>query len=121
VQASGFATLSADLQGVGPTSLRLARLFESMPPTCPNFGADIRIIAFITDAAPVERILLALGEPPRPPPIAPKRPGAAHSCSAWVPAQTILVWSFAAQSQLTHPHGQWHSHIFRNSIFLKRA
>ena len=39
----------------------------------PNCGAHRRIIAFITDAAPVERILVALGEPPRPPPIAPAR------------------------------------------------
>jgi hypothetical protein len=33
----------------------------------------VRIIAFITEAAPVEQILLALGEPPRPPPISPAR------------------------------------------------
>jgi hypothetical protein len=31
------------------------------------------IIAFITDAAPIERILNHIGEPPRPPPIAPAR------------------------------------------------
>jgi len=37
----------------------------------------MRIIAFITEAAPVEQILLALGEPPRPPPITPARPCAA--------------------------------------------
>jgi hypothetical protein len=37
----------------------------------------MRIIAFLTEAAPVERILLALGEPTEPPPIAPARPGAA--------------------------------------------
>ncbi|MGB5736582.1 MAG: transposase [Thiohalocapsa sp.] len=69
----------------------LARLFESLPLTCPNCGADMRLIAFITEAAPVERILTHIGEPPRPPPITPARPGAALSCSAWVPAQTILV------------------------------
>ncbi len=51
----------------------LARLFESLPLTCPNCGADMRIIAFITDAAPVERMLTHIGEPPRPPPIAPAR------------------------------------------------
>ncbi len=39
-----------------------------------NNSADRRcIIALITDAAPVERILVALGESPRPPPIAPAR------------------------------------------------
>ena len=50
----------------------------------------MRIIAFVADAAPIERILIHIGEPPRPPPIAPARPGAAQSCSAWAPAQTIL-------------------------------
>jgi hypothetical protein len=33
----------------------------------------MRIIAFITETAPVEQMLLALGEPPRPPPITPAR------------------------------------------------
>ncbi len=51
----------------------LARLFESLPLVCPNCGADMRLIAFVVEAAPVERILLALGEPPRPPPITPAR------------------------------------------------
>ncbi|BCU06382.1 hypothetical protein Atep_10590 [Allochromatium tepidum] len=50
-----------------------ARLFESLPLVCPNCGADMRIIAFITEATPVERILTHLGEPPRPPPISPTR------------------------------------------------
>ncbi|WP_052314972.1 hypothetical protein [Thiocystis violascens] len=51
----------------------LARLFESLPLVCPNCGADMRIISFITKAEPVERILTHIGEPPRPPPIAPAR------------------------------------------------
>jgi hypothetical protein len=51
----------------------LARLFESLPLVCPNCGADMRLIAFITEAAPVERILTHIGEPPRPPPITPAR------------------------------------------------
>jgi hypothetical protein len=51
----------------------LARLFESLPLICPNCGADMRLIAFITEAAPVERILTHIGEPPRPPPITPAR------------------------------------------------
>lgn len=33
----------------------LARLFESLPLNCPNCGADMRIFAFVIDAAPVER------------------------------------------------------------------
>jgi len=51
----------------------LARLFESLPLVCPNYGADMRIIAFITEATPVERILDHIGELSRAPPIAPAR------------------------------------------------
>jgi len=50
-------------------AMLLARLFASLPLVCRNCGANLRIIAFITEAAPVEQILLALGEPPLPPPI----------------------------------------------------
>jgi hypothetical protein len=51
----------------------LTRLFKSLPLVCPNCGADMRIIAFLTDAAPIERILTHIGEPPHPPAIAPAR------------------------------------------------
>ena len=54
-------------------AMLLARLFESLPLVCPCCGADMRIVAFITEAAPVERILTHIGEPSRPPPIAPAR------------------------------------------------
>jgi hypothetical protein len=50
-----------------------SRLFASLPLVCPNCGAHMRIIAFVTKAAPVQRIPLALGEPTEPPPIAPAR------------------------------------------------
>jgi hypothetical protein len=53
----------------------LARLFESLLLVCPNCGADMRIIAFITEATPIERILIRIGEPPRPPPRADHPPG----------------------------------------------
>jgi hypothetical protein len=55
-----------------PDGIKL-RLFESLPLVCPNCGADMRLIAFITEAAPVERILTHIGEPPRPPLISPAR------------------------------------------------
>jgi hypothetical protein len=51
----------------------LAWLFESLPLVYPNCGADMRIIAFITEATPIMRILIRIGEPPRPSPIAPER------------------------------------------------
>jgi hypothetical protein len=49
----------------------LARLFESVPLTCPHCGADMRIVAFITESAPVQRILNHIGEPAEGPRIAP--------------------------------------------------
>ena len=51
----------------------LARLFEPLPLVCPNCGAGMRIITFVTEAAPVQRILAHIGEPTQPPPIAPAR------------------------------------------------
>ena len=35
--------------------------------------ADMRIVAFTTEASPVQRILTHIGEPAEPPPIAPAR------------------------------------------------
>jgi hypothetical protein len=54
-------------------AMLLARLFESLPLSCPNCGADMRIVAFVTAAAPVQRILAHIGEHTEPPPIAPAR------------------------------------------------
>jgi hypothetical protein len=47
-------------------AMLLARLFESLPLVCPNCGADMRIIAFVTEAATVLRILTHIGEPADP-------------------------------------------------------
>jgi hypothetical protein len=44
-------------------------------------GRRVCLIAFITEAAPVERILLAFGEPPRPPPTTPAWPPCLGRCS----------------------------------------
>ncbi len=54
-------------------AMLLARLVECLPLTCPSCGAHMRIVAFITEAAPVERILTHIGQPAQPPPIAPAR------------------------------------------------
>jgi hypothetical protein len=51
----------------------LARLFPSLPLVSPNCGADLRIVAFITETAPVRRILNHIGEPAAPPRISPAR------------------------------------------------
>ena len=51
----------------------IARVAETFPLACPACGGDIRLIAFITDPAPIRKILLHLGEPLEPPPRAPAR------------------------------------------------
>jgi hypothetical protein len=54
-------------------AILLARLFATFPLLCPQCGAALRLIAFLTAAEPVARILTRLGEPSEPPPIAPAR------------------------------------------------
>jgi hypothetical protein len=51
----------------------LARIYEVFPLLCPLCGAQMRIVAFITDPTPSARDLAHLGEPIRPPIIAPAR------------------------------------------------
>jgi hypothetical protein len=51
----------------------IARIAEDFPLVCPACGGDIRLIAFITDPAPIRKILVHLGEPLEPPPLAPAR------------------------------------------------
>ena len=38
-------------------AILLARIYEAFPLTCPGCGAGLRIIAFLTATAPVQRIL----------------------------------------------------------------
>jgi len=40
---------------------------------CPGCGGDIRLIAFITEPGPIQKILTHLGEPLAPPPVSPAR------------------------------------------------
>ena len=51
----------------------LARIGEHFPLECPTCGGDIRLIAFITEPAPIKKILTHLGDPLEPPPVAPAR------------------------------------------------
>lgn len=41
----------------------MARVGEEFHLECPNYGGDIRLIAFITDPGPIRKILTHLGEP----------------------------------------------------------
>lgn len=52
----------------------LARIYEVFPLTCPQCRAEMRIIAFITEAVDVRAILEYIGEPATPPrPVSPRR------------------------------------------------
>ena len=63
-------------------------------PVCPRCGADMRIIAFTTETAPVRRILIHIGEPAEPPRIAPAR-----GPPAWddPPVDLVPDWDALAQ------------------------
>ena len=54
-------------------ALLLARIYEVFPLQCPLCGAQMRLIAFITQAPAVNTILGHLGEPTTPPEVAPAR------------------------------------------------
>jgi len=54
-------------------AMRLARLYEALPLSCPVGGAERRIIAFITEAVAGRAILEHLGEPATPPRLASAR------------------------------------------------
>jgi hypothetical protein len=51
----------------------LARIYEVFPLACPDCGGDMRILAFITAAEPVDAILTHLGLPTTAPPRSPAR------------------------------------------------
>jgi hypothetical protein len=51
----------------------LARIYEVLPLLCPACGGEMRIISFITLPSTVERVLLHLNLPHRPPRVSPAR------------------------------------------------
>jgi len=51
----------------------LARIYEVLPLNCPHCGAEMRLIAAITDKPSTKRILTHIGEPGRPLPTSPAR------------------------------------------------
>ncbi len=51
----------------------IARIYDVLPLLCPSCGAAMRILAFVTDPAPVHTILSYLDLPTRPPPLSPAR------------------------------------------------
>ena len=51
----------------------LARIYEVFPLVCPICHAEMRIIAFVTDASTIQKILGHIGWPTQPPTISPAR------------------------------------------------
>ncbi len=47
-------------------AMLIARLFVALPVVFPRCGADLRIVTFVTEAAPVLRILTHTGAPAEP-------------------------------------------------------
>jgi len=54
-------------------AMLLARIYEAFPLTCPTCGTQMPIVAFITEASAIQRILDHIGVPATPPRIAPAR------------------------------------------------
>jgi hypothetical protein len=62
---------------------------SSPPLACPDCGGDMRILAFISAAEPVDAILTHLGLPTTPPPLSPARGPPQHdSPSTPIPVST---------------------------------
>ena len=73
----------------------IARIYEIFPLVCPQCGDELKIVAFLTDADPIQRILIYIGEPATPPRIAPAR-----APPDWLDAdidQTCLIESEQAE------------------------
>jgi hypothetical protein len=51
----------------------IARIYEICPLVCFQCGGELTIVAFLTEADPIQRILVHIGELPTPPQIAPAR------------------------------------------------
>jgi hypothetical protein len=54
-------------------AMLIARIYEVFPLVCPQCGGELKIVAFLIEADPIQRILLHIGEPATPPRIAPAR------------------------------------------------
>ncbi|MFH1435671.1 MAG: transposase [Pseudomonadota bacterium] len=54
-------------------AMLIARIHEALPLLCPKCGEPMKIISFITEPEPIEKILRHIGEPTEPPPLSPAR------------------------------------------------
>lgn len=77
----------------------LARIYEAFPLACPICPAQMRIIAFINEAATVKRVLELIGESSQPPRIAPARgPPLWEAAAGAEPAGNDPQWDASAQA-----------------------
>jgi hypothetical protein len=74
-------------------AMLLARIYEAFPLACPICHAEMRIIAFINEAATVKKILDHIGESTQPPRIA--------------PARGPPLWEAAAEADAAGNEPQW--------------
>ena len=88
----------------------LARIHEVFLLQCPACGADLRILAFLTEPEPVQAILRHLGLPATPPPLSPRTnlgatglPG--RSQSEVAPARAVLRAIHRLPAQLAMASG----------------
>lgn len=51
----------------------MARIYEVFPLVCPQCGGELKILAFLTEADPLQCILNHIGEPVTPPQFSPAR------------------------------------------------
>ena len=54
-------------------AMLIARIYEICPLVCPQCGGELKIVSFLTEADPIQRLLIHIGEPITPPRIAPAR------------------------------------------------
>ena len=87
----------------------LARIDEAFPWTCPRCGAEMRIIAVITEAVEVRAILEHLGEPATRPRIASARgppKGYEDSVEDAIAAEACLLGDPLAQPEPEYAYDQ---------------
>jgi len=81
-------------------AMLLARIYETLPLVCPVCQSPMRIIAFITEAGTVRKILDHVGESAQPPRIAPARgPPLWEAAMASERAGNDSQWDSAAQPE----------------------
>jgi len=54
-------------------AMLIARIYEALPLVCPQCGGELKIVAFLTETAPIQCVLIHIGEPATPPRIEPAR------------------------------------------------